>query len=172
MSTNNATYAPSEVVVIISHELIGNHIVGGFGPNEMVTVSRTNPTWTHETSPDGFHTRTHNLDTAASANITLTQASASNDALFALAVFDESRKNDDGLFAVTIADRSGRSVISSNSAYVSVPQEKAYGREIGTRSWNVVMMDSEEYVGGNSKLTQEVIGMLERVGFTVDDRWK
>lgn len=170
--SNNATYAPSDLVVIISHEIIGNHIVGGFSANEMVTVNRSNPTWTHETSPDGFHTRTHNLDKAGSAVITLVQSSQSNDALHALAAYDEARKNDEGLFAITIADKSGRSVISSNSAYVSVPQEKSFGREIGNRTWNVTMMDCEEYIGGNGKLSKEVISMLEAAGFSVDDQWK
>lgn len=172
MSTNNSTYAPSDVVVIISHETIGNHIVGGFSANELVTVSRANPTWTHETSPDGFHTRTHTLDKSGTAAISLVQTSSSNDALFSLASFDEARKNDEGLFSITIADKSGRSVISSNSAYVSVPQEKAFGREVGTRVWNVVMMDCDEYIGGNAKLSKEVISMLEAAGFSVDDKWK
>lgn len=172
MSTNNATYAPSEVVVIISHEAIGNHIVGGFSANEMVTVNRANPTWSHESSPDGFHTRVHNLDKSGTAAITLVQTSSSNDALYALAAYDEARKNDEGLFSITIADKSGRSVITSNSAYVSVPQEKSYGREVGNRAWNVVMIDCEEYIGGNGQLTKEVISMLEAAGFSVDEKWK
>lgn len=172
MSTNSSTYAPSEVVVIISHESVGNHVIGGFSTNDMVTVTRSKPTWSHETSPDGFHTRTHDLDKSASAAISLIQTSGSNDALFALAVNDEASKNNDGIFAITIADRSGRYIISSDSAYVSVPQEKGFGREASNRGWNVMMMDCEEYIGGNSKLTKEVISMLEAVGISVDDKWK
>ena len=172
MSTNNSTYAPSELVIILTHEIIGNHIVGGFSGNEMVTINRANPTWSHETSPDGFHTRVHNLDTAATANITLVQTSGSNDALFSLAAYDEARKNDEGLFSITIADKSGRYVMSSTSAYVSVPQEKSFAREVGNRSWVITMMDCEEYIGGNGKLTKEVIAMLQAVGFVVDDQWK
>lgn len=172
MSTNNATYAPMEVVVIISHEIVGNHIVNGFSTNDMVTINRANPTWTHDESPDGFNTRVHNKSKAGSAAISLIQTSPSNDALYALAAYDEARLNDEGLFSITIADKSGRSVISSSSAYVSVPQEKSFGREVGNRVWNVTMMDCEEYVGGNSKLTPEVIRMLEAANFSVDDRWK
>ena len=172
MSTNNSTYAPSEVVIIISQETVGNHSVGGFSANDMVSITRANATWNHETSPDGFHTRTHNLDTSSTAAISLVQTSGSNDALYALAAYDEARKDDEGMFAITIADKKGRYVISSNTAYVSVPQEKSFGREVGSRVWNVMMMDSEEYIGGNSKLTKEVIAMLEASGFSVDDRWK
>lgn len=171
MSTVNSTYAPSDVVVIISHEVVGNHTVVGFS-KDMVSVSRANPTWTHDTSPDGFNTRTHNLDKSGAAAVNLVQSSPSNDALFSLAYYDEARKNSDGLFSVTIADKSGRTVLSSSSAYVSVPQEKNFGSDLGTLTWNITMMDCEEYIGGNGKLTPEIIAMLAVNGFQVDDKWK
>lgn len=170
-STVNSTYAPVDVIAIISHEVVGNHIITGYSA-DMINVTRANPTWVHDETPDGFNTRVHNQSKAGSADINLVQSSPSNDALFALAYFDEARKNSDGLFSITIADKSGRSVISSSSAYVSVPQEKAFGRDLGSRTWNIVMMDCEEYIGGNGKLTSEIIAMLAVNGFQVDDRWK
>jgi len=172
MSTNNSTYAPSEVILILSHEEFGNHIVIGYSQNDMVTISRANPTWSHETSPDGFHTRTHNKDRSATAAVNLVQTSPSNDVLFTIAAYDEARLNDEGLFSVTIADKVGRSVMSSTSAYVSTPQEQGYAREVGTRVWNITMMDFEEYIGGNGKLSKEVISILESFGYSVDDKWK
>lgn len=172
MSTNNSTYAPSEVVMVVSHELFGNHVIVGYSANEMVTLSRTNPTWTHETSPDNFHTRIHNKDRSATAALTLVQTSPSNDVMHMIAQYDESQLSDDGLFAITIADKKGRSVATSTSAYVSVPQEQAYGRELNSRVWNITLMDYDEHIGGNGKLSAEIIAILDQFGYSVDDQWR
>ena len=170
-SANVSTYAPSEVVAIISHESLGNHSIIGLG-NEMITINRANPTWTHSTTPDVFHTRTHTADSAATATINLVQTSPSNDALFAFARYDEQYKDNRGLFAITIADKKGRSVISSTYAYVSTPQERSYGAEVGELAWTINMMDCTEMVGGNGKLSADVIAILAAAGFQVDDQWK
>lgn len=168
-----ATYAFQNVVVIISHPKVAmTHVVGGFMPDATISIERENETWTKVVSPDGkFVTRIKNADKSATIALPLISSSPSNDVLGAIANYDEAGDNNDGLFSITVADKNGRSVYHSNQAFVGVPMSQEFGVAESVREWSVMAGNLESVIGGNVKLDQATIAMLNALGVSVADTW-
>ena len=76
--TQLGSYAPSEVVVVISQESTGfTHQVVGFAEDSFIVLARDAESWTHSTGADGYTTRTHNIN--ASGKVTLELMQSRND---------------------------------------------------------------------------------------------
>jgi len=126
-----ASYAPSEVVVIISQESSGfSHQVVGGAEGTFVKVARDGDSWTHVTSVDNFATRVHSANDSGKITLTLLQSSPSNDILTAVYNRDKSLKNSSGLFTITVKDGSGRSLDFAQEAYISTYPERSYDQSL------------------------------------------
>jgi hypothetical protein len=168
-----ASYAPSEVVVIISQESSGfSHQIVGGAEGTFVKVSRDSDTWTHVTSVDNFATRVHSANDSGKITLTLMQSSPSNDILTAVYNRDKALKNSSGLFTITVKDGSGRSVDFAQEAYISNFPERDYDQTLSNREWVISCTNLQSYVGGNSLMDGADVDALNALDADVDTVWK
>jgi hypothetical protein len=168
-----ASYAPSEVVVIISQESTGfSHQIVGGAEGTFVKVARDSDTWTHVTSVDNFATRVHSANDSGKITLTLLQSSPSNDVLTAVYNRDKQMKNSSGLFTITVKDGSGRSVDFAQEAYISSFPERDYDQTLSNREWVISCTNLQSYVGGNSLMNDSDVSTLNALDADVDTVWK
>lgn len=168
-----ASYAPSEVVVIISQESSGfSHQIVGGAEGSFVKIARDSETWMHVTSVDNFATRVHSANDSGKVTLTLLQSSPSNDVLTALYNRDKQLKNSSGLFTITVKDGSGRSLDFAQEAYISTFPERSYDQALSNREWVISATNLQSYVGGNSLLNTNDVNALNTLDSDVDTVWK
>lgn len=139
MSVN--TYSPKDVKIDI-----GGYVLTGW---ENISVARTSQGFRTVMGIRGKHTRVPTGDISATFTITLHQTSPSNDVLGAIHRLDLERGT--GRIALTMRDHSGRTVISSDEAYIMGYPEVMYARDFEFRSWTIFCQSTSEYtVGGNT----------------------
>ena len=171
--TQLGSYAPSEVVVVISQESTGfTHQVVGFAEDSFIQLARDAESWTHSTGADGYTTRTHNINSSGKVTLELMQSSPSNDVLSAIWNRDRVFKNNSGLFSITIKDGSGRSIARSDQAYISVFPDQTYGSSVNNNSWIISAANLERYIGGNSLVSGDTVDTLAALETTISDEWK
>lgn len=116
----------------------------------------------------GHHTRRKTSDRSSIVEITTLQTSFANDVLCSLLEYDKNTNN--GRTSVMINDTNGRSLFSSNSAYIVGYPDTEYAEEIGERVWKIHCMNTDVmYVGGNTvpdKVAQ--VQSAEKKGFSLD----
>ena len=139
MSVN--TYSPKDVKIDI-----GGYVLTGW---ENISVTRTSQGFRTVMGIRGKHTRVPTGDTSATFTITLHQTSPSNDVLSAIHGLDLERGT--GRIALTLRDYSGRTVISSDEAYIMGYPEVMYSRDFEFRSWTIFCQSTSEHtVAGNT----------------------
>lgn len=173
MTQQLATYAPDEVVVIISQKSSGlSEKVMGFMEDSFITIARMNESWTHTTGADNLATRTYSANSSGTITLSIMQSSNSNDVLTALWERDNNLKNNKGLFSITVKDASGRSVYYSPEAYIGKIPDSAFGSGVSGRDWVVNCTNLKHYIGGNSVVSDEIVSSLDLLGADVADAWK
>lgn len=166
------TFVPSQLTIVISHTATGSSFVlGGYGADSVVSLERGDPKWESTIGVDGMHERIHRLDTTYRATVSLLQTSMSNDFLSAVAKYDERDLRGGGLFTCTITDKSGRSYVYSDQAYVIEPSSYEFSQTSNTRDWVIVMPYTDAYLGGNDRLSTEHQAVLEKLGVFIDESW-
>ena len=133
------TYDPKQVAIIL-----GGIIVAGWNS---LSVEYEDDAYEHSVGTDGEEMRSKKNDLRASMTLTLAQSSASNDALSILAAAD--RASNGGALPLLIKDNTGRSLVTSESAWIKkVP---AFSREAGPSEveWSFSLSNAIIFHGGH-----------------------
>lgn len=172
MAISVGSYAPSELTVVISHKGTNtNWLLTGYGPDTNISIERPDPTWDLNVGTHGDLERIHRLDKTVRATITLQQTSESNDLLTGIMQYDEKDLRSGGLFTCTIADKSGRTALYSNFAFVIQPNTYEFGQSPSTRDWQIIMPYADQHIGGNGLMSAETIEKLRVFEVYIDDSW-
>lgn len=155
------TYSPKDVILTIS----GYQLTGW----QSITINRTVKGFTVVRGIRGKNTRVKNVDTSATINISLLQTSQGNDVLSYIHDLDL----DEGTarIVLTLKDKSGRSVFSSNEAYLTGYPTATFSGQFEYRNWEIFAQTTSTYtVGGNARPTTDLLdNALSEIGNFVDD---
>lgn len=155
------TYSPQNVILTIS----GYQLTGW----QSISISRTVKGFTVVRGIRGKNTRVKNVDTSATINISLLQTSQGNDVLSYIHDLDL----DEGTarIVLTLKDKSGRSVFSSNEAYLTGYPTATFSGQFEYRNWEIFAQTTSTYtVGGNARPTTNLLdNALSEIGNFVDD---
>lgn len=165
-----ATYSPESVHVVISNSKF-SHVMSGYADGTFLNITRTIPHATLYTGADASNVRLVRNVKNCDVTLTLHQGSETNDVLSQLLALDEESRNGDDIFAITIKDMSGRTVASSNSAFIGTTPDVGFGTDVGTRDWILHAINLDIVVGGNGKLTAATFDSLVDLGVTPDAYW-
>lgn len=148
------TYNPSDVICDI-----GGYQLTGW---DAIVISRGGPSFVTVKGIRGKHTRVANKDTSATITISLIQTSPSNDVLSRIHELDI--QNGTGRMMIMLKDNSGRSVFSSNEAYIVGYPEATFSGDFEMRMWTIFCQTTQSYtIGGNTRPETTLIdGLLSR----------
>lgn len=135
-------YDPKAVSLIV-----GGHIITGFSDDDFIEVERSEDAYSKKTGVDGITTRARVNDRTGKITIRLMQSSSSNDDLSALALLDE--KENSGAVPVLCKDTLGRSVFSSESAWVMKFPKTPFKKDVNVYEWVLETTALDVFVGGN-----------------------
>lgn len=166
-----STYSPEDISIVITQGQF-SHTLSGFAEDSIVNIVRNSPTYELYTGADDTNTRIQKANTSATITISLAQSSNSNDILSELYLRDKALKNSDGMFELLIKDNSGRSVVAGREAYVAVVPDAAFSNSMNTREWEIHLVRSENYIGGNARFDAADAAAIESLGGTIETRWQ
>lgn len=144
MATNFSvqTYSPSDVVLSL-----GGYQLAGW---DTINITRSSPGFVTVRGIRGKHTRVPSGDTSATISISLLQVSPSNDTLSE--IHRQDLESGTGRISLTLKDNSGRSVFSSDEAYILSYPEVAFSGGFEYRNWTIFCQTTGSYlVGGNTR---------------------
>lgn len=124
------TYNPKEVSVAL-----GNHIVSGFAEDSFVTIDPNGDGVTKKVGCDGEVVRSISPDDTYIVKISVFQTSDTNSFLQNRLNMD--RQNGNGAFPILVKDLKGGLVFSCDAAWPKGPASRGYGKEVGTREWEL-----------------------------------
>lgn len=161
---NNFTivsYSPKDVIFDI-----GGYQLTGW---QNITVTRTVKGFTPVRGIRGKNSRVKNVDTSATINISLLQSSQGNDVLSYVHELDLSEGT--ARLALTLKDKSGRSVFSSNEAYITGYPAAPFSSQFEYRNWEIFCQSTSSYiVGGNATPTTDLLDRgLSEIGNFIDN---
>lgn len=137
-----STYNPKDVSLVIA----GYQVTGW----ESISIARSVDGFTQIRGIRGKNTRVNNLDSSATIILPLLQTSPANDTLSAIHELD--LQNGTGRIALTLKDNSGRSIFSSNEAYIVAFPEVIFSGEFTYRPWRIFCQTTDSYsLAGNTK---------------------
>lgn len=160
---NNFTvqcYSPKDVILTI-----GGYQLTGW---QSITISRTVKGFTVIRGIRGKNTRVKNVDTSASLTISLLQTSQGNDVLSYIHGLD--LEEGTARISLMLKDRSGRSVFSSNEAYITGYPTAPFSSQFEYRNWEFFAQTTDTYtVGGNAKPATDLLDRaLSEAGNFID----
>lgn len=136
------TYSPKDVQLIIA----GYPITGW----ESISINRTAAGFQVVPGIRGKDTRSKNTKTSATISVPILMTSQSNDVLSYIHDLDLDQGT--GRLVVTLKDNSGRSIFSSNEAYIRAYPEVVFSATAEYRAWEIYCQTTNSYtVGGNSR---------------------
>ena len=152
MAKTVRTYRPKDISFIL-----GGYEVGGF---ESITATIVPEKFKIIKGIRGQHTRVKTFDQSGEIQIRLLQTSPMNDLLSDILNADIAQQA--GRLAIQLKDRSGDSLIISDSAFImGLPSDITYSDGLNSRVWTIRMLTCEAKVGGNSSsLPQKVLGAV------------
>lgn len=145
------TYSASDVKLSI-----GGYIITGW---DNLSINRRVKAFTPIYGIRGKNTRVKNVDTSATITVTLIQTAQSNDVLSAIHDLDI----DEGTARITLTlkDSSGRSVFSSNEAYITSYPAKSFSGDFTYNTWEIILQSTQSYtVGGNGRPSSNLFDSL------------
>lgn len=155
------TYSPKDVILTI-----GGYQLTGW---QAINVSRTVKGFTVIRGIRGKNTRVKNVDTSATISISLLQTAQGNDVLSYIHELDL----DEGTarIALLLKDRSGRSVFSSNEAFITGYPTVTFSGQFEYRNWELFCQSTGTYtVGGNAKPASDLLdSALSEAGKFIDN---
>ena len=141
------TYSPSDVILTV-----GGYQLTGW---QSISISRTVKGFTVIRGIRGKNTRVPNVDTSATITISLLQTSQGNDVLSYIHELDLNEGT--GRIELMLKDNSGRSVFSSNEAYITGYPTSTYSGQFEYRNWEFFLQSTSTYVvSGNAKPSTDI----------------
>lgn len=136
------TYSPTDVKLVVA-----GYPVAGW---ETISINRISQGFQPIPGIRGKDTRSKNPKTSAIITVTTVMTSQTNDVLSY--IHDRDLEYGTGRIVLTLKDNSGRSVFSSNEAFIQGFPEAVFSGNAEYRSWNLYCQTTETYnVGGNSR---------------------
>lgn len=135
-------YDPNQLKVIFNGAQIS-----GFA-DDMVSVSRMTDGFSEDVGAQGDVVRVRSRDRRGTIEITLQQASPSNDVLSTFAATDESAGTAYG--AVMVSDLNGTSLYRGATAWIKKVADSDWATAHKTRKWTITVAQLELIVGGSS----------------------
>lgn len=167
-----STFAPNDVTVVITKDNY-THTLGGFSEDAIVSIAQGSARFEKYIGADNSSTRIYKADTSTSITASLQQTSVSNDFLTQLYLSDIESLDSTGFFQLTVKDNSGRTLVSSSSAYIAILPDINFSNGMEIREWVIDTFDTDNYIGGNSKFTDAEVTAFEALGSrSVADEWK
>lgn len=162
--TNSFTvncYSPKDVILTV-----GGYQLTGW---QSINISRTVKGFTVIRGIRGKNTRVPNVDTSATITISLLQTSQGNDVLSYIHELDLDEGT--GRIALMLKDNSGRSVFSSNEAYITGYPVATFSGQFEYRNWELFAQSTNTYVvAGNAKPATDLFDRaLSEVGNFIDN---
>lgn len=171
MASLPSTYAPNDVSVVIQKNGF-THVIGGYSEDAMVSIAQGSDRFEKYIGADNSATRIYKADTSTQISLSLQQTSISNDFLTQLHLDDVESRDSSGFFSLTVKDNSGRTLVSSQSAYIAILPDVNFSNSMEIREWAIDTFYTDNYIGGNSKFTAEEVTAYEALGSrTVSDEW-
>lgn len=136
------TYDPSDVTLII----------GGYQIKvwESISIARSAPGFVTIRGIRGKNTRVRQNDTSAVIQVPILQTSPSNGVLSEIHSLD--LQNGTGRIGLALKDSSGRSVFSSDEAYIVGYPETVFSGTFEYRVWNIFCQTTKSFrIAGNSR---------------------
>ncbi len=154
------TYSPKDVILTIS----GYQFTGW----DSITISRSVKGFNTIRGIRGKNTRVRNTDTSATVAISLLQSSQGNDVLSD--IHQQDLNFGTGRLTLMLKDNSGRSVFSSNEAFIPSFPTASFSGQFEYRNWEIFAQTTTTYtVGGNARPSNLIDGLLDSATNFVDD---
>jgi len=154
------TYSPKDVVLTIS----GYQFTGW----ENITISRNAKGFVPIRGIRGKNTRVRNKDSSATLYISLIQSSQGNDVLSS--IHEQDLLFGTGRLTLMLKDNSGRSVFSSNEAFVSGFPTSSFSGQFEYRNWEIYALSTATYsIGGNARPSSIFDTLLDEATDFVSD---
>jgi len=136
------TYSPNDVTLVIA----GYKVFGW----DRISLQRNVQGFTPYIGIRDKHSRTRNTNSSATLSLSIIQTCPVNDVLSRVHELD--LQYGTGRLEITLKDNSGRSVFSSEEAYIVGYPSAEYGPEIDYRVWNIYCQSMKVWtLGGNSQ---------------------
>jgi len=141
------TYNPREVSIVVC----GIPIDGGYASGEFLRITALGDWFTEEMGTDGEVTRTDTGENRYTLVLTLMQSNPLNALLSALLAADRNTPNGAGVAPTLVKDRSGTSLFTAPSCWITGPPEQVYSNQAEARAWTIraVAGNAPNIVGGN-----------------------
>lgn len=155
------TYSPKDVILTV-----GGYQLTGW---QNIVVTRTVKGFIVVRGIRGKNTRVPNVDTSATIAISLLQTAQGNDVLSCIHELD--LEEGTARIALMLKDRSGRSVFSSNEAYITAYPTATFSGQFEYRNWEIFCQSTQSYVvGGNARPTTDLLdSALSEAGDFLDN---
>ena len=155
------TYSPKDVILTV-----GGYQVTGW---QSISVSRSVKGFTVIRGIRGKNTRVKNVDTSATINLSLLQTAQGNDVLSYIHELD--LEEGTARISLLLKDRSGRSVFSSNEAFITGYPTVTFSGQFEYRNWELFCQSTGTYaVGGNAKPATDLLdSALSEAGKFIDN---
>ena len=155
------TYSAKDVILTI-----GGYQITGW---QTITISRSVKGFTVIRGIRGKNTRVPNRDTSATISMSILQTSQANDVLSYIHELD--LEEGTARIALMLKDRSGRSVFSSNEAFITGYPVTTFSGQFEYRSWEIFCQSTATYtVAGNARPATDLLdGALANLGDFVDN---
>lgn len=150
------TYTAKDVILTI-----GGYQITGW---QSISITRSVKGFTPIRGIRGKVSRVKNVDTSATINFALLQTVQSNDVLSYIHELD--LEEGTARIALTLKDNSGRSVFTSNEAFITGYPSATFSGQFEYRNWEIFCQTTSTYtVGGNAKpVTSLVDSALSEAG--------
>lgn len=154
------TYSPKDVILTV-----GGYQLTGW---QSISVSRSVKGFTVIRGIRGKNTRVKNVDTSATITLSLLQTAQGNDVLSYIHELD--LEEGTARISLLLKDRSGRSVFSSNEAFITGYPTATFSGQFEYRNWEIFAQSTGTYtVGGNAKPATDLLdSALSEAGKFID----
>lgn len=134
-------YDPGRIIVVFN----GVQLTGF--ADDLVEITRNTDAFSDEAGPQGDTVRIRSRDRRGNVNVTLQQASPSNDILSTFASTDESAGTAYG--PVMVKDLNGTTLAEGANAWIVKIPDSKFAAAHGTRVWSIRVAELKLLVGGS-----------------------
>ena len=164
-------YSPEEVIVIFSVAGVTEQI-SGFADGTFITASRMIPASEPYIGSDLTGGRVKRRNRSMNITLSLHQYAASNTFLQEVQRADENDSGNSYVGSMTIKDNSGQTLFFSSQTIIASTPDVTLSSTTETRDWQFFMFNSDNYIGGNTQLSDSTVNAIESLGGSVDARWR
>lgn len=164
-------YLPESVTVILSKGGFV-HRVTGFADGTFINATRLVPASEPYIGADLTGGRVKRRNRSMNVGITLHQYASSNTVLQALQKADEDDDGNAWIVCCTIKDVSGQTLFFSDQTIIASTPDVTLSTTTETRDWSLFMFNSDNFIGGNTPLSDSEVQAVEATGNIVDTRWQ